>query len=212
MAEDFWLAQLKQQRAIAVIRAAQFALGQRMAWAVATGGMTLIEITWNTHRGADLIRCLRRELPHCLIGAGTILTLSQLEQAITAGAQFLFSPHTNAPLIQAALQQGIPIVPGALTPTEIVTAWQLGASCVKVFPVERLGGVDYLRSLHPVLTEIPLIPTGGVTLANAPAFIQAGAIAVGLSSELFPPWAIAAGNWSMITAQARQLCQSLQQH
>ena len=130
-----------------------------MAKAVASGGMNLIEITWNSDRPADLIGQLRAELPTCTIGTGTLLNLDQMEQAIAAGAQFLFTPHVDPVMIQAAVSQGIPIIPGALSPTEIVTAWTAGASCVKVFPVGAVGGATYIKSLQGPLGQIPLIPT-----------------------------------------------------
>jgi 2-dehydro-3-deoxyphosphogluconate aldolase/(4S)-4-hydroxy-2-oxoglutarate aldolase len=101
------------------------------------------------------------------------------------------------------------MIPGAFSPTEIVNAWQAGASCVKVFPISTLGGVAYVKSLQGPLGEIPLIPTGGVTLKNAEAFIEAGAIAVGLSSELFPPALLSEQNWQAIAKQAEILTQQL---
>ncbi|MBD1864562.1 MULTISPECIES: bifunctional 4-hydroxy-2-oxoglutarate aldolase/2-dehydro-3-deoxy-phosphogluconate aldolase [Trichocoleus] len=209
MSESFWLSTLKQERAIAVIRAPTFELGQQMARAVAMGGMRLIEITWNSDRAPELIASLRSELPNCLVGTGTLLTRAQLQSAIAAGAQFLFTPHVDFGLIQLALQQGVPIVPGALSPTEIVTAWQAGASSVKVFPVQAVGGATYIRNLQGPLGQIPLIPTGGVTVENAKDFLAAGAIAVGLSGNLFPAAAIQAGNWPAIAQQARILCQQV---
>jgi 2-dehydro-3-deoxyphosphogluconate aldolase/(4S)-4-hydroxy-2-oxoglutarate aldolase len=180
-----------------------------MAQAIASGGMPLIEITWNSDRAPELISQLRRELPHCTIGTGTLLNLEQLQQAIEAGAQFLFTPHVNTTLIEAAVEAGVPIVPGALTPTEIVTAWHSGATCVKVFPIEAVGGANYIKSLQGPLGHIPLIPTGGVTLENAKEFIKAGAIAVGLSGDLFPKPLIAAEDWDAIAQRAKTLKQQL---
>jgi 2-dehydro-3-deoxyphosphogluconate aldolase/(4S)-4-hydroxy-2-oxoglutarate aldolase len=132
-----------------------------------------------------------------------------VHQAVDSGAEFLFTPHTNPVLIEAARKLDIPMIPGAFSPTEIVTAWQAGASCVKVFPISTLGGVAYVKSLQGPLGEIPLIPTGGVTLKNAEAFIEAGAIAVGLSSELFPPALLSEQNWQAIAKQAEILTQQL---
>ncbi len=176
-----------------------------MAEALAAGGISLIEITWNTDRAPELIGQLRRDLSTCTIGAGTILNLEQLQHAIDAGAQFLFTPHTDTRLIQAAVAAGVPIVPGALSPTEIVTAWDAGASCVKVFPIQAVGGASYIQGLQGPLGHIPLIPTGGVTLANARDFITAGAIAVGLSGDLFPKAFIVAGDWEAIAQRAKTL-------
>lgn len=204
-----WLVLLKTFRAIAVIRASQYESGYQMAKAVAAGGMRLIEITWNSNRASTLIDHLRQDLPHCTIGTGTLLNETHLRDAIAAGAQFLFTPHVAPSLIQLAVAQNIPIIPGALSPTEIVSAWQAGASSVKVFPVQALGGAGYIQSLQAPLGNIPLIPTGGVTLANAQSFLAAGAVAVGLSGQLFPRQAVADGNWDAIAQQATVLMHGL---
>ncbi len=196
-------------RAIAVIRTPSLPLGIHLAQAVANGGMNLIEITWNSDSPATLVGALREKLPHCTIGAGTLFTSAQVQEAISAGAQFLFSPHTEVTLIQQAIAAQIPIIPGALTPTEIITAWQAGANCVKVFPIQAVGGVSYLKALQGPLGHIPLIPTGGITLENAVDFLQAGAVAVGLSSQLFPPSLITAQNWPGISANTRVFLQKV---
>jgi 2-dehydro-3-deoxyphosphogluconate aldolase / (4S)-4-hydroxy-2-oxoglutarate aldolase len=209
MSDQVWLSQLQEHRAIAVIRASDMRLAQQMAMAVVTGGMRLIEITWNSDRPGELINQLRADLPDCIIGTGTLFNVAQLQDAIAAGAQFLFSPHVDTAMIAAAVNQNIPIIPGAMTPTEIVTAWTHGASCVKVFPVQAVGGVNYIKSLQGPLGDIPLVPTGGVTLANAPDFIAAGAIAVGLSGELFPQTLVKSGNWQAIASQAHTLIKGL---
>lgn len=209
MTNQSWLKLVQESAAFAVIRASQRSQGSQMAKAVAAGGMQLIEITWNSDASAELISCLRSELPACSIGTGTLLSLEQMEQAIAAGAQFLFTPHVDQVMIQAAAQRGVPIIPGALSPTEIVTAWATGASCVKVFPVQAVGGASYIKSLQGPLGHIPLIPTGGVTLENAKEFLAAGAIGVGLSGELFPQQLVAGGNWDAIAQRARNLMQQL---
>ncbi|PSB18011.1 ketohydroxyglutarate aldolase [Phormidesmis priestleyi ULC007] len=204
-----WLTVVRQQRAIAVIRASDFELGRQMAKAVAAGGMKLIEITWDSDRPAKLIHQLQSELPDCTIGTGTVLTLEQLQGAIAAKVAFVFTPHINVDLIRMAVDRDIPIIPGALTPTEIVTAWQAGASSVKVFPVQALGGANYIRSLQAPIGQIPLIPTGGVTFENAPALIEAGAVAIGLAGSLFPQQAMQSQNWEAVTQQAKTLMKLL---
>lgn len=204
-----WLTLLQQHRLIAVIRASEQFLGWQMAQAVAIGGLSLIEITWNSDRAPELISQLRSELPNCMIGTGTLLNVEQLQQAIEAGAQFLFTPHVNLTLIAAAVKAGVPIVPGALTPTEIVTAWEAGASGVKVFPIQAVGGASYIKALQGPLGHIPLIPTGGVTLDNAQELIQAGAIAVGLAGDLFPKPFVATQDWKAITQRAKTLKRQL---
>jgi len=118
--------------------------------------------------------------------------------------------RSDPEMIKAAVAKNIPMIPGALTPTEIITAWNYGASCVKVFPVQSVGGTNYIKSLQEPLGHIPLIPTGGVMLENARAFLEAGAVAVGLSGELFPQASVLQGNWQEITAQARILMERLQ--
>lgn len=209
MSTQDWLSQLQTQRAIAVIRAPKLELGLEMALAVAAGGMQLIEITWNSDRAGELITQLRHHLPECTIGTGTLFNVQQLEDAIASGAEFLFTPHVDAAMIQAAVVKNIPIIPGALTPTEIVSAWSYGASCVKVFPVQAVGGAKYIKSLQGPLGHIPLIPTGGVNLENAKALIQAGAIAVGLSGELFPQQLVREKNWQAIAQLAKDLIHQL---
>ncbi len=206
-----WFATVRQSQIIAVIRTAQFDLGLPMARAVFQGGIRVVEITWNSDRASDLVCQIRDELPDCMVGAGTLLTLEQQQQAIAAGSQFLFTPHVDLTLIQSAIAQNIPIVAGALTPTEIVRAWQAGASCIKVFPIQAVGGAAYIQHLQGPLGEIPLIPSGGVTLSNAPEFLQAGAIAVGISGSLFPHQAVQSGNWGEITTRAANLMASIRE-
>lgn len=209
MNHQSWLTLLKKHRAIAVIRSSEKELAWQMASAVAAGGFLFIEITWNTHKAAELIAELRSQFPTFSIGTGTLLNLEQLQQAIDCGAQFLFTPHTDVAMIKTAVDAGVPIVPGAFSPTEIVTAWQAGATCVKVFPISGLGGAAYLKSLQGPLGHIPLIPTGGVTVENAKVFIDAGAIAVGLAGDLFPKQLVENGDWRAIGQIARTLTQNL---
>ncbi|MCU0544105.1 MAG: bifunctional 4-hydroxy-2-oxoglutarate aldolase/2-dehydro-3-deoxy-phosphogluconate aldolase [Oscillatoriaceae cyanobacterium Prado104] len=209
MNHQSWLTLLKKHRAIAVIRSSEKELARQMAKAVAAGGIQLIEITWNTDRAAELIAELRCELPTFSIGTGTLLNLEQLHKAIDCGTQFLFAPHTDVNMIETAIDAKVAIVPGAFTPTEIVTAWQAGATCVKVFPISGLGGAAYIKSLQGPLGHIPLIPTGGVTLDNAKLFIDAGAIGVGLAGDLFPKHLVENRDWEAISQIARSLDRKL---
>ncbi len=211
MFQESWLQILHTHKAIAIIRSPNLEMGLAMAQAVAKGGIRLIEITWNSEQPQELIYRLRSTLPHCLIGAGTILTLVQLQDAIACGSQFLFSPCFNPTLLDTALKHGVPFVPGVLSPTEIVNAWQAGATTVKVFPIQCMGGAKYIKSLQDPLGHIPLIPTGGVTIDNAPAMLAAGAIAVGLSSNLFPSPLLEHRNWQSILKRTRNFLKTLQQ-
>jgi 2-dehydro-3-deoxyphosphogluconate aldolase / (4S)-4-hydroxy-2-oxoglutarate aldolase len=188
-----------------VIRSSDLHVGKKMAQAVAAGGIKLIEITANSDRPWELIESLRSELPDCSIGTGTVLSLADVRNAIACGAEYLFTPHVDLNLIQAAIAAEIPIVPGALTPTEIITAWQAGATAVKVFPIQAVGGVSYLQVLQGPISQIPLIPTGGVTVTNAPDFLAAGAIAVGLAGSLFPHNEIVREDWQSVRDRANNL-------
>ncbi len=207
MFHQAWLCRVERNRAIAVIRANQPEIAYKMALSVAAGGMQLIEITWNTKKSVEVIKQLRSEFPELVIGTGTLLNMAQLQNAIASSAQFLFTPHVDIAMIKTAVDAGVPIIPGALTPTEIVRAWNAGASCVKVFPVQAVGGANYIKSLQAPLGKIPLIPTGGVTLDNAQEFLDAGAIAVGVASDLFPFQLVADQDWDAIAQRARTLTQ-----
>jgi 2-dehydro-3-deoxyphosphogluconate aldolase / (4S)-4-hydroxy-2-oxoglutarate aldolase len=204
-----WLNFVKQERVIAVIRSPDLPIGRKMAHAVAAGGIKLIEITANSDRPWDLIESLRAELPHCSIGTGTVLSLADMRNAIACGVEYIFTPHIDLSLIQAATTAAIPIVPGALTPTEIITAWRSGATAVKVFPIQAVGGVNYLKVLQGPISQIPLIPTGGVTVENAADFLAAGAIAVGISGSLFPRSELIRASWHSISDRASNLMTSV---
>jgi len=207
---DVWLKLLRQHKAIAVIRSDDSELAYKMARSVAAAGMHLIEITWNCDRPAQLIDRLRTELPQCTIGTGTILDRAELKSAISAGAQFAFSPVFDLQLLNLCRDRyHIPFVPGIFTPTEAVRAWQQGAKVLKVFPIKSLGGAEYIKCLQRPLGHIPLIPTGGITVVNAPQIIAAGAIAVGISSDLFLPQAIANNEWHQITQRTKYLLEQL---
>ena len=210
---EAWLQLLQEHKAIAIIRSSDLDLAYNMALAVAAGGVNLIEITWSSDRSGESIAKLRTELPHCTIGTGTILNLHQLQQAYSAGAQFAFAPHFEPALLEVSLSRyKIPFIPGVFSPTELVNAWQHGAKVVKVFPIKSLGGAEYIRCLQGPLKQIPLIPTGGITIDNAREMIDAGAIAVGISSNLFPQSAILNRDWSSITTRTKILLHKLQQH
>jgi len=201
-----WLRLLTQHRAIAIIRASSVAQGLSMASAAAAGGFRLVEVTWtNNANPADMARAIRLALPSCTVGAGSVLTSADLQGAIAARSQFCFSPHTDRKLIEQANKQGLPMVAGAMTPTEIITAWRAGAAGVKVFPISTLGNATYISRLQGPLGPIPLIPTGTVTSESAPKLIAAGAIAVGLSTALFPKSEVDCGDWAAIEARSRYL-------
>ncbi|MGY6528695.1 MAG: bifunctional 4-hydroxy-2-oxoglutarate aldolase/2-dehydro-3-deoxy-phosphogluconate aldolase [Cyanobacterium sp.] len=204
-----WLSLLKQYRLIAVIRASSLEVGEKMAYTAYDAGIRLIEITWNSHQAAKLVSHLRQKLPDGYVGVGTILTLSELKDAIEAQAQFAFSPHFDQDLLTLAHAHHLPFNPGTLSPTEIIHAFNAGARAVKVFPVKALGGVDYIKSLQAPMAGFPLIPTGGVKMAESMDFLEAGAIALGLSGDLFPTDLVKDGQWEIIGDRIYQLIQRI---
>ncbi len=139
-----------------------------------------------------------------VVGAGTVLDEATARECISAGAQFIVSPALNLNAISCCQQYGIVVMPGALTPTEVVTAWSAGADYVKVFPAGALGGPSYIKALKAPLPDIPLVPTGGVSLKTAADFILAGATALGVGSDLVDTKALRNGEDHLITQRAHQ--------
>ncbi len=161
----------------------------------ANAGLTTIEITMNTEDADSIIRTCRNHYKHKLnIGAGTVRTIEEAEKAVAAGAQFIVSPITDAAIIRYCTDRDIPIFPGAFTPTEVFTAWQLGATMVKVFPAQFLGP-SYIKELLAPLDQVALMPTGGVNQSNFKDYINAGAKAFGVGSMLFDKVLIQNKNW-----------------
>ena len=197
-----FLTRLAEVGVVAVIRAASIDAALAVSHALVRGGVLGIEITFSTPGAPAAIARARHELPGALIGAGTVLDEASLRAACDAGASFLVSPHTDETLIAAARKRGVPFLPGALTPTEIVRAWQLGATCVKVFPGSAVGP-SYLKAIKAPLPHIALMPTGGVDEKNLGDWLAAGAIAVGMGG------ALASGTPEAIEAAARRVSAAL---
>jgi 2-dehydro-3-deoxyphosphogluconate aldolase/(4S)-4-hydroxy-2-oxoglutarate aldolase len=170
------------------------AIGRRLApesimpaaEALVAGGVVAFEITLDSPDAIHAIRELSERYNDgpLLVGAGTVLDLVSASAAVRHGARFLVSPHTDVELVHWAADQGIPVFPGAFTPSEILTAWRAGATAVKLFPASA-AGPTYLREVRGPLAGVPLIPTGGITAENAAGFIAAGAVALGVGSWLF---------------------------
>lgn len=173
--------------------------------AVRAGGIDVIEITMTVPGAVDLIRELSEEYGEdVLIGAGTVLDPETAARCVDAGARFIISPALNLETIAFCREHKVVVMPGALTPTEVVTAWNAGADFVKIFPAGSMGGASYLKSLKAPLPHIKLIPTGGVSLATAADFIKAGASAIGVGADLVDLHAIREGRGSEITENARK--------
>jgi 2-dehydro-3-deoxyphosphogluconate aldolase / (4S)-4-hydroxy-2-oxoglutarate aldolase len=158
--------------------------------AVASGGIYIVEITMTVPGAVELISHLVRYHEKMVVGAGTVLDVETARKCLDAGASFLTAPGFDSKIMEFAAKENIAVLPGALTPTEIVTAWKAGADFVKVFPCAEVGGDKYIRALKRSLPQIPLIAAGGVTQKSAGAFILAGATAIGVGSELIPTEAI----------------------
>jgi 2-dehydro-3-deoxyphosphogluconate aldolase/(4S)-4-hydroxy-2-oxoglutarate aldolase len=185
---------------IPVIRVASASEAIDVANAIKEGGVSFIEITMSVQGAIDVIKELTQEYKdEIIMGAGTVLDAETGRAALLAGAQFIVSPTLNLDLIQLAHRYSAVVVPGAMTPTEILTAWNAGADMVKVFPAGQLGGPGYIKALRGPLPQILLAPTGGVNLENAGAFIRAGAAALGVGGELVDKSAVKEKRFSVIT-------------
>ena len=198
---------LKQCREIGlvpVLRAESEDQALALASAVAAGGVTVMEVTMTVPGAMRVMRKLTEQRPDMLIGAGTVLDPETARACILEGAQFVVSPALNVKTIELCHRYGVAVLPGALTPTEIVTAWEAGADVVKVFPASALGGAKYLKSVKAPLPQVEMIPTGGVSQATAQEFLEAGAFALGVGADLVDPKAIAKGTPETITENARK--------
>ncbi|NJK62748.1 MAG: bifunctional 4-hydroxy-2-oxoglutarate aldolase/2-dehydro-3-deoxy-phosphogluconate aldolase [Synechococcaceae cyanobacterium SM2_3_1] len=183
---------------IAIIRQPDPALAVHLADLTVQAGIIHIEITTQVQDFAEVIQQLRRQYAQAWIGAGTVLQDQQAQAALQAGAQFLVSPLLLPSVIHLAQEANTVVIAGALTPQEIWAAFQAGATAVKVFPVESMGGAAYLRRLCKPLGRLPLIPTGGVTLANGAEFLHSGALAIGVGGDLYPAALIRAQQWPQL--------------
>jgi len=175
-----------------------------MVRALIAGGINVVEVTMTVPGAIDLIRELKREYSDdLLLGSGTVITMEQAEATIDAGAEFVVSPSFHPEVVAVTRDCGKVSIPGALTPTEVITAWRAGADYVKIFPCSAMGGASYLKALLAPFPELKLIPTGGVTLQTADSFLRAGARALGVGSDLVNLAAIDARTPEIITETAR---------
>lgn len=189
---------------IPVLRARNAAQAHAVVQAMIAGGVTVVEVTMTVPGAIDLLKELKQQ--YCsklLLGSGTVTTAAEAQQTINAGAEFVVSPSLHPEVIQVTRTNGKLSIPGALTPTEVITAWRAGADYVKIFPCSAMGGASYLKSLLAPFPFLKLIPTGGVTLETAAGFIQAGARALGVGSDLVNLAAVDAGRPETITDTAR---------
>lgn len=205
MTREEVLQQIRKVALVPVLRATSADLATKAAAAIEAGGVSLLEVTMTVPGAIDVISAVSKSSQgRVIVGAGTVLDAETARACIIAGANFIVSPALNPDTIEVCRRYSVAVIPGALTPTEIVTAWQAGADLVKVFPCGSVGGPKYLSALKGPLPQIELIPTGGVSLANAADFLAAGACALGVGSDLVDSSAVAKGNFNVITENARK--------
>ena len=197
---------------IPVVRVSSSQEAIDVADAIKEGGVSFIEITMSVQGAIDVIKELTQKYKdEIIMGAGTILDPETGRAALLAGAQFIVSPTLNLDLIELAHRYSAVVIPGAMTPTEILTAWSAGADMVKVFPAGQLGGPEYLKALRGPLPQILLVPTGGVNLQNAGAFIKAGATALGVGGELVDKKAVKEKKFNIITENTRAFLKAIRE-
>jgi 2-dehydro-3-deoxyphosphogluconate aldolase/(4S)-4-hydroxy-2-oxoglutarate aldolase len=197
---------------VPVVRASTGAQAMRAAEAVRAGGIPVVELTMTVPGAVEVIAQLVKSMGEdVLVGAGTVLDVEAAKRCMDAGAQFLVSPGFDLATVQFAQQAGILIMAGALTPTEVITAWKAGSDLVKIFPCGTVGGAKYIKALKAPLPQVPMVPTGGVNLETAADFLRAGAAALGVGGELIAASALKSGNLKAITESARQFIEIVQQ-
>jgi 2-dehydro-3-deoxyphosphogluconate aldolase/(4S)-4-hydroxy-2-oxoglutarate aldolase len=202
------LKQIKEVGIIPVVRATTADEAMRAIDAIREGGIAVLEITMTVPGAVDVIEQVTARFGNdALVGAGTVLDAETAKACIAAGAQFIVSPALNMETIAYCRAQDVAVMPGALTPTEVVQAWNAGADFVKVFPAGAVGGASYLKALKAPLPQIELVPTGGVSLKTAADFIKAGAAALGVGADLVDIKAIREGQAGLITDRAKQFVQ-----
>ena len=195
---------LREIGLVPVLRAESEEQALGIASVIAAGGVTVLEITMTVPGAIRVMSRLTKDRPDILIGAGTVLDAETARMCMLEGAQFVVSPALNLATIEMCHRYSIPVLPGALTPTEVVTAWQAGADVIKVFPASALGGAKYLKSLKAPLPQVEMIPTGGVSLATAKEFLEAGSFALGVGADLVDTKAMADGKPEKITESAKK--------
>lgn len=208
MSEQF-LAHIKQHKIIAIVRLDSYTCAVEIARALAEGGISTVEFTLTGEGAFEAIRNVRAALgDQVIVGVGTVLTVEQALESLEAGSQFAVTPAVRPTVIQAYNQAQVPVICGAFTPTEILTAYESGADIIKLFPA-RMVGPQYLRDIRGPLPHIPMIPTGGINPENARAYLEAGAVGVGIGGNLVSTQAVRERNWADITRNARACVEAI---
>ena len=206
------VATLREVGIIPVIRAGSADAAVAVVEALMEAGLTVAEITMTVPGAMEAIASVAKRFgDNVLVGAGTVTDVKTVRKALDAGAGFIVSPCLVPKVIEAAERADIPVLPGALTPTEVFEAFRQGGDMVKVFPAQNVGGAAYLRALRGPFPEIPLVPTGGVTLENVGEMFKAGAVAVGVGSEMISKDALARRDYAVIGALASRFLEAVSQ-
>jgi 2-dehydro-3-deoxyphosphogluconate aldolase / (4S)-4-hydroxy-2-oxoglutarate aldolase len=197
---------------VPVVRASSPREARMAAEAVCEGGIPIVEITMTVPGAVEVIRELaKNSASSVLVGAGTVLNAEAARRCLDAGAQFLVSPGLNLQTVELAVREAKLIMAGALTPTEVMAAWEAGADFVKIFPCGQVGGAKYIKALKGPFPQVPLVPTGGVNLTNAAEFIEAGVAALGVGGECVQAEALKANKPEIIVENARKFLAIVQQ-
>lgn len=205
-------AELERIGLVPVLRASSEAEGHALVEAMLAGGVTVVEVTMTVPGAIDLLRALKKQHGgKLLLGSGTVTTAAQAAATIEAGAEFVVSPSLHPEVIAKTKELSKVSIPGALTPTEVITAWHAGADYVKIFPCSAVGGANYLKALLAPFPQLQLIPTGGVTQQTAADFLKAGARALGVGTDLVNVKAIAEGKPEVVTSAARAYLEIIRQ-
>jgi len=197
---------------IPVVRAKSSEEALRVVEAVREGGIDIIEITMTVPNAIGVIQTIAKESGQgVLLGAGTVLDAETARACILAGAEFIVGPCFDEQLIKACKRYSKIVIPGAVTPTEIVRAWEEGADLVKIFPAQQLGGPDYIKAIKAPLPQILFNPTGGIDITNAADYIRAGASVVSVGSALIDKQALAEGKFEILTQKAKEFLKKVQE-
>jgi 2-dehydro-3-deoxyphosphogluconate aldolase / (4S)-4-hydroxy-2-oxoglutarate aldolase len=190
---------------VAILRAAEAERFLEVGRVLYQGGVRAIEVTLTSRGALEAFGRLREELPgDAVLGVGTVRSVEQAERAVAAGAAYLVAPEFRPEVVAWAVGRGVPVVPGALTPTEVAAAWGAGATAVKVFPVSAVGGAAYVKAVRAPLPEVPLVPTGGIGIGDVGAYLAAGAVAVGIGSPLLGDAGDPGGDLDGLAGRARR--------
>lgn len=205
-------AEIERIGLVPVLRAQSEKMGLALAEAMIAGGVTVVEVTMTVPGAIDLLRALKQKHgSNLLLGSGTVTTAADAAATIAAGAEFVVSPSLHPEVIAKTKELGKVSIPGALTPTEVITAWNAGADYVKIFPCSAVGGASYLKALLAPFPQLQLIPTGGVTQQTAADFLKAGARALGVGADLVNAKAIADSKPEIVTNAAKAYLEIIRQ-